>query len=105
LESAQEASSDDEMGPGAGRYEEAVEWADQALHERPNFDPAIGVKVVSCAHLGRIDEAREWLGRRLELQPGLTIAGWKANAAVKFASPEILALYVDGLRKAGLPDE
>jgi TolB-like protein len=87
----------------AGRYEEAVEWADRSLYERPNFDPAIGVKVVSCAHLGRIDEAREWLSRRLELQPGLTIAEWKARGtAVKFASPEILALYEDGLRKAGL---
>jgi tetratricopeptide (TPR) repeat protein len=89
----------------AGRYEEAVEWADQSLYERPNFDPAIGVKVVSCAHLGRIDEAREWLSRRLELQPGLTIAEWKKRVAVRFASPEILALYVEGLRKAGLPEE
>jgi TolB-like protein len=90
----------------AGRYEEAIEWADRALHEQPRFDPAMAVKVVSCAHLGRIDEAREWLRRRLELQPELTIAEWKARGgAVKFASPEILALYEDGLRKAGLPEE
>ncbi|MBV8121035.1 MAG: tetratricopeptide repeat protein, partial [Alphaproteobacteria bacterium] len=106
----------DPQGPGfksalaaahfvGGRYQEAVEWADRALHERPNFDPAMAVKVVSCAHLGRIDEAREWLRRRLELQPGLTIAEWRARSAVKFASPEFLALYVDGLRKAGLPEE
>jgi TolB-like protein/class 3 adenylate cyclase len=89
----------------AGRYEEALQWADRALHEHPEFDPAMGVKVALLARLGRIDEAREWLKRRLELQPGLTIAEWKARGgAVKFASPELLAMYEDGLRKAGLPE-
>jgi TolB-like protein/class 3 adenylate cyclase len=116
LQRAMRLSPLDPLGPGfksslagahfvAGRYEEAVAWADQALHERPNFDPAIGVRVVSCAHLERIDEAREWLRRRLERQPGQTIAEWKARVAVRWASPEILALYVEGLRKAGLPEE
>ena len=116
LERAMRLSPLDPQGPGfkstlaaahlfAGQYEEAVEWADRALHERPNFDPAIGVKVVACVHLGRIDEARRWLKLRLELQPGLTVAEWKSRAAVRFASPEILALYVEGLRKAGLPEE
>jgi TolB-like protein len=89
----------------AGRYEEAVEWADRALHEQPGFDPAMTVKVVSCAHLGRIDEARDWLRRRRELQPSLTIAEWRARGGeVKFASPEVLTLVEDGLRKAGLPE-
>ena len=117
LQRAMRLSPLDPLGPGfkstlafahsiAGRYEEAIEWADRALHEQPRFDPAMAAKVVSCAHLGRIDEAREWLRRRLELQPELTIAEWKARGgAVKFASPEILALYEDGLRKAGLPEE
>jgi adenylate cyclase len=117
LERAMRLSPLDPLGPGfkstlafahsiAGRYEEAVEWADRALHEHPRFDPAMAAKVVSCAHLGRIDEAREWLKQRLELQPELTIAEWKTRGgAVKFASPEILALYADGLRKAGLPEE
>jgi hypothetical protein len=36
------------------------------------------MKVVSFAQLDRLDEARYWLERLLELQPGLTIAGWKA---------------------------
>jgi len=89
----------------AGRYEEAVEWADRALHEQPRFDPAMAVEMVSCAHLGRIDEAREWLRRRLELQPKLTIAEWRARGVVKFASPELLTRFEEGLRKAGLPEE
>jgi adenylate cyclase len=117
LERAMRLSPLDPQGPGfksalafahsiAGRYEEAIKWADRSLHEQPGFDPAMAAKVISCAHLGRIDEARECLKRRLELQPGLTIAEWKARGgAVKFASPEILALYEEGLRKAGLPEE
>jgi hypothetical protein len=61
--------------------------------------------MVSCAHLGRIEEAYRWLKRLLELQPGLTIAGWKALYAATFLAPEVLAMYLEGLRKAGLPEE
>ena len=53
--------------------------------------------------LGHIAEARDWLERLLELQPGLTIAKYKAYAT--FFAPELLAVYLDGLRKAGLPEE
>jgi TolB-like protein len=87
----------------AGRYEEALEWADQTLGEEPRHRPAIRNKVASYAHLGRIEEAREWLGRLLDLEPGLTIAGFKALAP--HFPPEILDVFVDGLRKAGLPEE
>jgi adenylate cyclase len=85
----------------AGRYEEALEWAEQSLRELPNFAPTIRTMVVSCAHLGRIAEARAWLERLLELQPGLTIAKVKASAAY---SPEHQSMRVEGFRKAGLPE-
>jgi hypothetical protein len=39
-----------------------------------------------------------------ELQPGLTIAGFRAYAAKNFPL-EMLALYADGLRKAEMPEE
>jgi hypothetical protein len=58
---------------------------------------------VLCAYLGHIDEARHWLGRLLELQPGLTIAEMNAYVA-KFLAPEPLEIYIEGLRKAGLPE-
>jgi hypothetical protein len=41
----------------------------------------------------------------LELQPALTISGYKAYAARFLSPPEILAIFVEGLRKAGLPEE
>ncbi len=90
----------------AGRYEEAIEWADRTLHAQPRHLVAMRFKLVCLAHLGRTDDAREWLKHVLALQPRLTIAAWKASyAATSVFSPELLALYTDGLRKAGVPEE
>jgi adenylate cyclase len=89
----------------AGEYGKAAEWADRSLREQPRYSIAIRIKMVSFAHLGRIEEARYWLKRLLKLQPGLTIARWKASYGAPFFAPELLAVYVEGLRKAGLPDE
>ena len=86
-----------------GRYEEAIDWADQALGEEPSYRPAMRIKVIANAYLGRIEEARDWLRRLLEVEPGLTVAGFKAYAATYFP-PEILDVWVDGFRKAGVPE-
>jgi adenylate cyclase len=85
----------------AGQYSEAIEWADRSLSELPRYGPAIRTKVVACVQMGRIAEAQESLARMTELQPGLTIAKFRAYAARNFP-PELLAIYIDGLRKAGL---
>jgi adenylate cyclase len=59
-------------------------------------------KVVALAHLGRLDEARAELGRSLAVDPKLTVAGYRERA--HYLAPEVLELYVDGLRLAGLPE-
>ena len=69
----------------------------------PHYTAGIRIKIALCACLGRIDEARHWVGRLLELQPGLTLAAMNAYAT-KFLSPETLQIYIEGLRKAGLPE-
>jgi hypothetical protein len=48
---------------------------------------------------------RDWRSLMLELQPGLTVAAWKASVSATALSPEIIDLYVGGLRKAGFPEE
>jgi adenylate cyclase len=88
----------------AGRYEKGMEWADRCLHEQPRFNTAISIKAVCCAHLGRMQEARDCLRRRLELQPELTVTTYKTSAGVSFA-PDVLAAFLDGLRRAGLPEQ
>jgi TolB-like protein/tetratricopeptide (TPR) repeat protein len=89
----------------AGRYEEAIDWADRATHAQPRYVVAMRIKLICLAQLSRTEEARELLTRVLALQPGLTIASWRASwATTSLFSPELLALYVDGLRKAGVPE-
>jgi len=85
----------------AGRYEEAIEWADRSLAAQPGYRPALRTKAACCAYLDRIEEARNWVSRMLELEPGLTIARFKASWT---HTSEFLDRYVEGLRKAGLPE-
>jgi len=86
----------------ARHFEQAIEWADHALHEQRRLVAAMRVKVVANAHLGRLDEARAELSRVLAIDPRLTIAGFREFA--HFMAPEVLELYVTGLRVAGLPE-
>jgi adenylate cyclase len=86
----------------ARRFEQAIEWADRALHDQPRVATAIRVKIVAFAHLSRLDEARAELSRVLTIDPELTIAGYREY--FHFAAPEVVELYVTGLRLAGLPE-
>ncbi len=88
----------------AGRYEEAMELVDRSLRELPRYRPAVNLKVILCVQLDRMDEAREWLGRLLGIVPGLTIAGYRAFLAPTLPA-EVLAWYVEAMRKTGLPEE
>ena len=87
----------------ARRFEQAIEWADRALHDQPRLAPAMRVKVAALAHLDHLDAARAELSRVLAIDPKLTIAGYRAYA--RFVAPEVLELYVAGLRLAGLPQK
>jgi TolB-like protein/class 3 adenylate cyclase/tetratricopeptide (TPR) repeat protein len=86
------------------RFDQAIEWADRALHDQPRLVTAFRTKAVAKAYLGRLDEARAELGRMLAIDPGLTIAGYRALLDPAVA-PEALDLVVAGLRLAGLPEE
>jgi adenylate cyclase len=86
----------------AGRYEEAIEWADRTLAAQPDYRQAMRIRAASCAYLGRLEEAHDWLTRMLHFEPGLTIARVKVSAPP--FPPELLNRYVEGLRKAGLPE-
>jgi adenylate cyclase len=86
----------------ARRFEQAIEWADRALHDQPRTVPSMRVKIAANAHLGHLDAARAELGRMLAIDPKLTIAGFREYA--HFFAPEVLELFVTGLRLAGLPE-
>jgi tetratricopeptide (TPR) repeat protein len=89
----------------AGRYEEAVEWADRALHVHPKAMFMCGCKAAACGYLGRSDDARNCIRRLSGFVSGFeTVTDFK-KVSEKFCSPEALSIYLEGLRKAGLPEE
>jgi hypothetical protein len=61
--------------------------------------------IVANVHLGRLDEARADVGRLLVLQPGFTIAKYRAIDAQAAHSVDHSELYISSLRLAGLPEE
>ena len=58
---------------------------------------------VANAHLGHLDEARAELSRVLAIDPKLTVTGFREYR--HFLAPEVLELYIAGLRLAGLPEK
>jgi adenylate cyclase len=87
----------------ADRYEAAWPWAERALHENGGV-PALRFMLCLCGHLGRRKEAETYLRRLREIHPELTIATVK-GALAKGTSPEVAARGMEGLRKAGLPEQ
>lgn len=86
----------------AGRYEESARWAEMALREQPNFFPALRNAATSHALAGRLDQARQALGRVLQADPELRVSN--VPARVPLRRPADLARYQEGLRLAGLPE-
>ena len=87
-----------------GQYQEALEWADLCFHEYPHYMPALRIKGVCYAHLGQTDEAAKAVKQLLAVDPKSTIDRFTRNIT-GFYPPSIVDVLVEGLRKAGLPDE
>jgi TolB-like protein/class 3 adenylate cyclase/tetratricopeptide (TPR) repeat protein len=86
----------------AGRYEIAAQWAEKALHELPRYLPAIRIAAASYALSGQIDRAQTYVRQMLEIDPSLRASNLKG--IVPFRQMTDASRYVDGLRKAGLPE-
>jgi len=88
----------------AGQYAEALGWADRALHEFPSSVFALRSKAIALIQLGCTEEARTSVKRLLELRPGLTIGECRAALTIRRLPSEVIALQLDSLRKAGMPE-
>ena len=83
-----------------GRFDEAIAAGKKALRQNPSYAAAYRCLTSAFAHLGRDAEAREAAARVLEVDPSFTISGYIARGGQSNAK-----LLIEGLRKAGLPDE
>ncbi len=85
-----------------GHFEAASSWAQKAFRELPSFLLAVAILAASYALAGRLTEARRALEqlRRLDSRLRLgSVADW-----LPIQRAEHLAVLVDGLRRAGLPE-
>jgi adenylate cyclase len=87
---------------GLKRYEEAADWARKLVRAFPKLPANWRILAAVTAHLGRLDEARSAFEELLRLQPEFSLD--VPRAALAAADPDFLERYIDGLRKAGMPE-
>jgi hypothetical protein len=86
----------------AGRYDQALSWAEAAVREKPNFLMGSCVAAASAALAGRLAEAEKAMAHLRELNPALRLSNLKD--LIPFRRPEDFDRWAEGLRKAGLPE-
>ena len=89
-------------------WEQAVGWLRRAIEANRNFPTAYFLLAVALAQLGRLDEARSAVKAGLALNPAYTISRVRAAWTSMTDDPTYLApreLFLEGLRKAGVPEQ
>ena len=81
---------------------EAAECQKKALGLNPTNLRALHRLAATQAHLGQLDEARATFQTSLKVMPSANVAF--IDATYPFRKPEDRAFFLDGLRKAGLPE-
>ena len=86
----------------AGRYEEAITWAEAALRERPNYGAVLRELAAASALLGRMPAAQKAMVRLREIDPTRRVSTVKDWLPLR--RPDDLTRLQEGLRRAGLPE-
>jgi TolB-like protein/Tfp pilus assembly protein PilF len=85
----------------AGRYAEAIWWAETAIRERPNFVLPVCILAAGAAQLDQPQIASKAIERARQLDPRLCLANLNT---LQIFRPEDFTRWADALRKAGLPE-
>jgi DNA-binding SARP family transcriptional activator/TolB-like protein len=83
-------------------YEKAVTVGRRAVRANPAFTNGYKPLLAALGHLGRVEEAQKFLRELLRQEPGFSIQSFAAR--YPFGRDEDRKQYVDGLRKAGVPN-
>src|SRR3990170_4226052 len=86
----------------AGRFDEASSWAGKSFRDLPTFLMVVALIAASHALAGRTDEARRAMQHLRQLDPALRISN--ITDFIPIHRPQDLAIFSEGLRKAGLPE-
>ena len=85
-----------------GRHEEAVKWTRQTIRDQSFNWPTRAYLTSALAHLDRLDEAQHALDELNILEPGITIEFVREHTPL--IDTGYMNHFLDGLRKAGLPE-
>jgi TolB-like protein len=85
----------------ARRFEQCIDWGKRATGETTGANIARRHVAAALAHLGRLEEARAEIAEALRQQPNSSLARSRLSS---FRHAWMYDLYLDGLRKAGLPE-
>lgn len=85
-----------------GRYEEAIAALKRCLTRFPTSLTSHRTLAVIFSELGRKEEARTEVAEMLRISPYASLEDQKERLPIK--DQAVLARYLDGLRKAGLPE-
>ncbi|MFZ0254194.1 MAG: winged helix-turn-helix domain-containing protein [Gammaproteobacteria bacterium] len=86
----------------AGRFDMASSWAEKSFRDLPSFLMVVGIIAASHALAGRMDEARRAMRHLRRLDSSLRICN--LNDWLPIHRPQDFATFVDGLRRAELPE-
>ena len=84
----------------AERYQDMLQSAQLALRTRPDMPFPYGTLAVARAYLGDLEEAQTAVKIMRELEPHTSLRGVQLMGAS--TRPDILARYLEGLRRAGV---
>ena len=97
---------------GLQQYDQAIEWARRSIAINPNFAHPNGILAAALALTGHEAEARDALEPYTALSKFKSIAAAKAGRRPPSADPRVHAAsdrfdarIIEGLRKAGMPEE
>lgn len=83
----------------AGRFGDAIACTQRTLDYHPLHPVALRYMAAALAHMNRVDEARAVAQQLVTVQPNSTI-----SRAARMYAGDRNKLYIDGLRKAGVPE-
>ena len=85
-----------------GRYEESIRTLERLMRAAPEFTIGRALLAGALVQLGRIDHAKREIDAILEVSPTYTLG--YVSKVTPFKNREDLDRFLDGLRKAGLPE-
>ena len=83
-----------------GQYDRAIDFALRSLRENKTYTSTYKLLAIASQLAGKSEQARRTVHHLLELEPGLTVAKFRARHPS--AAPQT-ELYCDALARAGLP--